>query len=218
MDNLDAVKPGDVLFRRGSWHAEQVRVLRVDDDVILCTPIDMPVEEALSNGQVLSFDRSTGKEIDIALEFGPVWHRKGTYLARTADENLLGDAPDEIAERILGPAGRMIAASKTQYAKQHPDHVLVFNANLCTRTHGKTWHGDIDLTLDEELISALARAIGETVYVLYERDARFAGERAPEMGAYVIAVSPDGAVAMNPWVGRDRQGRLVRRRSPRMDA
>jgi hypothetical protein len=218
MDNLDDLKPGDVLFRRGSWHAEQVRVLRVDDDVILCTPTAMPVEDALTSGQVWGFDRATGNEIDIAIEFGPIGQSNGTYLARTADETLLADAPDEIAERILGPVGRMIAASKTRYGKEHPDHVVVFNANLCVVPHGKIWHGDLDLTLDEELVSALAHAIDETVYVLYERGARFASEQAPVIGEYVMAVSPDGTVAMNPWVGRDRQGRLARRRSPRMEA
>lgn len=217
MDNLDDLKPGDVLFRRGSWHAEQVRVLRIDDDVILCTPADLPVEEALASGQVLSFDRATGNEIDIAIEFGPVWQRKGTYLVRTADETLLDHAPDEIAERILGPAGRMVAASKTRHGKEHPDHVLVFNANLCTRTHGKIWHGDLDLTLDEELVLTFAHAIDETVYVLYERQARFGSEVAPVIGECVIAVSPDGTVSMNPWVGRDRQRRLVRQRRPRLN-
>jgi hypothetical protein len=216
MQNLDDLKPGDVLFRRASWHAEQVRVLRVDDDVVLCTPAEMPVEEALASGRVWTFDRTTGDEIDIGIEFGPVWQPKGTWLARTADETLLGEAPDQIAERILGPVGRMIAASKTRYGREHPDHLVVFNANVCVVPQGKLWHGDLDLTFDEELVAALAGAINDTVYVLYEQSARFARETAPVVGEYVVAVSPDGAVAMNPWVGRSPDGRLVRQRRPRL--
>src|SRR5690348_4856850 len=38
----------------------------------------------------------------------------------------------EIAERLLGFAGRMISGSKTGFSKHHPDHFPVFNANVCT--------------------------------------------------------------------------------------
>jgi hypothetical protein len=60
----------------------------------------------------------------------------------------------------LGPAGRMIAASKTAYREDNPDHLTVFNANVCLG-RGKVWWGDIDLTLDESLLLDLA---AEAVY------------------------------------------------------
>ena len=45
----------------------------------------------------------------------------------------------------LGPRGRMISGSKTGYRDRHPDHLPVFNANVCFGS-SKVWHGDLDLT------------------------------------------------------------------------
>jgi hypothetical protein len=115
---------------------------------------------------------------------------------------------DEIAEAVLGPAGRMIALSKNDYAERHPSHVVVFNANLCTTGRGKIWFGDLDLTQDEPLLVDLAVALGETVFVLYERDARFGTEMTPQLHAHVAKVSSKGLVPARRWIVRDSDGRL----------
>jgi hypothetical protein len=44
---------------------------------------------------------------------------------------------------------------------------------------GKIWHGDIDITLSSSKLEELAKALNQTVYVLYEMDARFNNETAP---------------------------------------
>jgi hypothetical protein len=91
----------------------------------------------------------------------------------------------------LGESGRMIAYSKTDYSRRHPDHVAIFNANVCVDA-GKIWHGDLDLTLDELKLGELARRIGETVYVLYEYDGRFENEDSPLLEEAVSSVTPSG--------------------------
>jgi hypothetical protein len=91
----------------------------------------------------------------------------------------------------LGPAGRLIADSKTRYTQANPSHAAIFNANICLRG-GKVWWGDIDLTVDEPALHAVAARIGEVVYVLYEDDARFDAEDRPLLERGAFSVSPTG--------------------------
>lgn len=71
---------------------------------------------------------------------------------------------------------RMVGYSKTFYRQEHPDHVVVFNANVFTESSGKVWYGDLDLTLDSDKLTSIANEIGEPLYVLYEMDGRFENE------------------------------------------
>jgi len=89
--------------------------------------------------------------------------------------------------------GRMISGSKTA----PKGHVCVFNANLCTKSAGKFWFGDIDLTADAEKLKALAAEKGENVYVLRERDARFMNEAMPLLENAVAVVTPTGNVVLS---------------------
>ncbi len=86
----------------------------------------------------------------------------------------------EQAIDILGFPGRMVSASKLDYSRQYPEHIVVFNSNVCTED-GKIWFGDIDVTLDEDKLKTLAEAIGKKVYVLYEMDGRFDNEDSPQL-------------------------------------
>lgn len=92
------------------------------------------------------------------------------------------DHPARTAEEILGLCGRMIAASKHAYRDAHPEREPVFNVNVCIRSAGKIWHGDLDLSLDDGQLHALADDLGETVYVLHECDARFDRAADPDYG------------------------------------
>jgi hypothetical protein len=121
---------------------------------------------------------------------------------------------DPAAETILGPVGRMIAVSKTHYHRAHPTHVPVFNANVCTKSRGKIWFGDLDLTPDEARLNQLAAELDEPVYVLYEHHARFGTEAAPLLGKHVLKVDPDGAASHPAWVERGEDGCLHTRTSP----
>ena len=95
------------------------------------------------------------------------------------------------ARESLGFCGRMLDASKSDYSRAHPTHTVVFNANVCTESHGKIWFGDIDVTRDEAKLIELAEALGENVHVLYEMDGRFDNEESP---AIERAVYSTGAV------------------------
>ena len=84
--------------------------------------------------------------------------------------------------------GRMISASKIT----PEDHVCIFNANVCSKSRGKFWFGDLDLTDDADDLRKLAADQGETIYILRERDARFDTETAPLFEKSGARISPDG--------------------------
>ncbi len=88
--------------------------------------------------------------------------------------------------------GRMISGSK----KEPKGHVCVFNANICTKSRGKIWFGDLDLTDDVADLRRLAAEQGENIYVLREMDARFMNEAAPKFENAVAIYSADGSVAL----------------------
>lgn len=92
----------------------------------------------------------------------------------------------------FGSPGRMIS-----FGKQAPaGHLCVWNANVCTRSGGKIWFGDLDLNTDEKDLLALAAKLGEQVYVLRESDARFTTEAAPRFENAVRIYTPDGHVRL----------------------
>ena len=88
--------------------------------------------------------------------------------------------PNVKTEKILTEAkfslARMISYSKSAYCKHHPDHVVLFNANIYTEEEGKVWYGDLDLTLEGDRLAAVATAAQTTLYVLREMDGRFGKE------------------------------------------
>jgi hypothetical protein len=115
-------------------------------------------------------------------------------------------------EEVLGRPGRIIAWSKSEHARRNPDHVLVFNANVCISPDRKRWWGDIDLTREEPLLVELAARLGETLFVLYEYDGRFRNERRPLLYRAVYEVTASGHYRFDhEWVERRRDGSLRRR-------
>jgi hypothetical protein len=117
----------------------------------------------------------------------------------------------------LGPPGRMLSGSKTGYYAEHPDHLPVFNANVCLGS-SKVWHGDLDLTLDEEALLDLASQTEQIVSVLYETDGRFKHEDHPLIAEAVYSAAPSGHSLVDSVMAERRpDGRLytrVRRRPP----
>jgi hypothetical protein len=75
--------------------------------------------------------------------------------------------------------GRMIAASKSTYCKEHQGELVIFNANVITKTHGKIWYGDLSITMDFDNLKNIADQIKEDLYILMEGDARFGYENQP---------------------------------------
>ena len=84
--------------------------------------------------------------------------------------------------------GRMLSGSKTS----PKGHLCIFNANLCTKSKGKFWFGDIDLMDDLERLTLAAHEQGEDVYVLRERDARFQTADKPAFENAVARIEPSG--------------------------
>ena len=74
--------------------------------------------------------------------------------------------------------GRMISGSKSGYYNEHPDNLIVFNANIVIETRGKIWHGDLDVTIDTENLEKVSKTLEEPLYILREYDARFENEDA----------------------------------------
>lgn len=127
----------------------------------------------------------------------------------------LADRYAEALRETIGWEGRMISFSKSGYHEAHPDRVAIFNANVCVK-EGKIWHGDLDLTVDEERLAALAARIGETLYILYERDGRFENADAPLLAEAVYSVTPSAHTRyQHQYIERAADGTLRRRPLPR---
>ena len=74
---------------------------------------------------------------------------------------------------------RMIGGSKMGYRTEHPDDLIVFNANVLIPDYGKVWYGDLNLTQDYILLKSIAESLDTTLYILWESDGRFGEERKP---------------------------------------
>jgi hypothetical protein len=75
--------------------------------------------------------------------------------------------------------GRMIGASKSKYCQEHQGDLIIFNANVITKSHGKIWYGELNKTLDFDKLKNIADHITEDLYILMEGDARFGYENEP---------------------------------------
>lgn len=118
----------------------------------------------------------------------------------------------KISEETLGTCGRMLCYSKGQYNWDNPRNLTVFNGNVCT-TDGKVWYGDIDITEDEEKLNDLSKKLGETIYVLYEHDARFENEEKPMLDK-AVAIFTNGKVDLGERTENfvREEGKLLERR------
>ena len=86
------------------------------------------------------------------------------------------DNPVELfIDKGLNPA-RIVGHSKTDHRQANPGNVVVFNANVMSKSFGKFWHGDIDLTKSAADIESISDEIREEILVLSEHSARFNNE------------------------------------------
>lgn len=98
---------------------------------------------------------------------------------------------EEFANVYLGYSGSLISWSKSQYREDHPENLVVFNSNVCTK-NGKIWYGDIDVTRSKENLSMLSNALDEDIYVLREMDGRFENENNPKIDTFAAKFTPSG--------------------------
>lgn len=71
----------------------------------------------------------------------------------------------EIIEKYLGPAGRMIAWSKTAYRDEYPKNKVYFNACIFDELLAQVWWGDIDLTQENHKLEKIAEVSEQPFYV-----------------------------------------------------
>lgn len=65
--------------------------------------------------------------------------------------------------------GRMIS-----YSKKSPEGCFcVWNANIITKSNGKVWFGDLNITREGNKLKEVAKQLGEELFVLREMDCRF---------------------------------------------
>jgi hypothetical protein len=83
-------------------------------------------------------------------------------------------------ERVLGPVGCLLSASKSDYRLRHPDHEVLFNACLFTDDGVEIWFGDIDITRDHAKLQQAADLAGERLVLTPERPHRSRGLPEPE--------------------------------------
>ena len=74
--------------------------------------------------------------------------------------------------------GRMVGGSKSRYLQDHPDNIVIFNANIITKKSGKIWYGDLSFPNDSKKIQDICNILNEKLYILRELDARFENEQA----------------------------------------
>jgi hypothetical protein len=107
-----------------------------------------------------------------------------------------GSTPEKIAQFNLGDMGKMVGGSKSIYRYDNPSNLVVFNANVFTKEHGKIWYGDLDVTKEIQSIKDLAKDLGTSVFVLYESEGRFGAEDSPNLSKAVVEVHKDGRVLL----------------------
>jgi len=103
------------------------------------------------------------------------------------------DYPNAVICLNIAHMGRMISGSKADYARKHPQNIVVFNANVLVDGK-KVWYGDLDVTKDEKKLQKCADTIGKNLYILPEMAARFDKENKPDMTRTVKVFTPTQAV------------------------
>jgi hypothetical protein len=99
--------------------------------------------------------------------------------------------PTSITSSILGFEGKMISWSKSGYRDENPENLAIFNANIIQKTergYEKIWFGDLDITLDYEKLIRISECLDTEIFVLYEMDARFDNESAPNVLNYMFYI------------------------------
>jgi hypothetical protein len=108
------------------------------------------------------------------------------------------------AEDFLGPAGYLLAASKTAYRRQNPGHHILFNACIFTKQGEQIWFGDLDLTLNQENLQNMANILGFSFIVTPETPFRFDGlkdvlDRSPFYREEIVQFNPGGPSGTPIW-------------------
>jgi hypothetical protein len=111
---------------------------------------------------------------------------------------------EKVAARIGLPNGRLISWSKSAYRKAYPDHLVLFNASIGDATGSCLWWGDLDVSLDEEKLVALAAALEKTLYVFAEADTHWVEHLPVERATVVVELLGQLAIGRDALTGEVR--------------
>lgn len=83
---------------------------------------------------------------------------------------------EQVFRKLGYHRSRMIGYSKSMYVRTFPNNTVYFNANIFAEGLGKIWYGDIDFTLDKNVLKLIAAELKTDLYILREMDGRFENE------------------------------------------
>lgn len=66
--------------------------------------------------------------------------------------------------------GRIITYSKSKYIEDNPNSLVIFNAKVVVLDEGLVWSGDLDIDVNENILSDIAITTGKKLYILKESD------------------------------------------------
>ena len=96
-------------------------------------------------------------------------------------EDVLKDPESTFIDPSAGSGNFLVGLKNKlmEYHEEHPDDLIIFNANVLILDYGKVWYGDLNLTEDYLVLRDIAQSLDTTLYVLWEMDARFGEEMKP---------------------------------------
>tara|TARA_Y100000310_G_scaffold340267_1_gene435414 strand:+ start:469 stop:873 length:405 start_codon:yes stop_codon:yes gene_type:complete len=111
------------------------------------------------------------------------------------------EAITQIFESNEFPFGHMLDSQKWKYSVSFPNHLVIFNANVLTKSHGKVWYGDLDISMSHARLKKIAEQVGEPLYILHESAARFGEENKPidELLAVSVWDTTQNVVFLNEY-------------------
>ncbi len=99
------------------------------------------------------------------------------------------DIQKQTAITVLGSLDLLIAYSKSGYRRDHPDELVIFNANVVSE-EAKIWFGDLNVTESEAKLQSLANTLKQKVFVLNEMDAKWDTEATPDISRPARVFTP----------------------------
>ena len=122
----------------------------------------------------------------------------------------------QLAEAAGLPLSRQIALSRKGYRKRHPQHAVMYLATIANAAGTRLWWGDINLTVDEEMLVHLAELVGFDLLVYDERASSGRLVDRLESSSASAVFHPDGTVTLGTRTSYFRTpfGRIIRASRP----
>lgn len=112
--------------------------------------------------------------------------------------------------------GRMISDSKSGYKEEHLFNTVCFNANIFIKkaeVYFKIWYGDLDISLEGDILKKIAEELKTTLYVVKEMDGRFKNENRQD----VQTVSVWDTTMVTPFIDEEKYKKLMAARKKTLE-